>query len=110
MANTSVKNVLDEKKGAVISVTSDAHVRTALELTRDHRVRSVLVIDGVSSPAPSRRAHCAIKVLLPGGDAGATRVDQIMTRNPMTVKPTDPLDRGLHGPDGGPQLPSPAGG
>ncbi len=35
---------------------------------------------------------CAIKVLLPGLDAKQTPVGQVMTGNPVTVKPNDPLE------------------
>ena len=38
------------------------------------------------------QGDCAIRVLLAGLDAKATPVSQIMTRDPMTVKPEDPLE------------------
>ena len=38
------------------------------------------------------QGDCAIKVLLPGLDAQQTPVSQVMTRNPVTVRPDDPLD------------------
>jgi CBS domain-containing protein len=38
------------------------------------------------------QGDCAIKVLLPGRDAKATRVRDVMTADPMTVKPADPLE------------------
>ncbi len=38
------------------------------------------------------QGDCAIKVLLPGLDAKATVVSQVMTRNPMTVKLDDQLE------------------
>src|SRR6266576_4094752 len=37
------------------------------------------------------QGDCAIKVLLPGLDAKQTPVSQVMTGNPVTVKPDDPL-------------------
>jgi len=38
------------------------------------------------------QGDCAIKVLLPGADAKTTLVRDVMTRDPMTVKPADPLE------------------
>ena len=38
------------------------------------------------------QGDCAIKVLLPGLDAKQTPVGQVMTGNPVTVKPDDPLE------------------
>jgi len=38
------------------------------------------------------QGDCAIKVLLPGLDAKQTPVGQVMTGNPVTVKPDDRLE------------------
>jgi CBS domain-containing protein len=38
------------------------------------------------------QGDCAIKVLLPGHDAKAVAVQDIMTANPMTVRLADPLE------------------
>ena len=59
---------------------------------RDNRVRSVLVIDDDQLTGIITQGDCAIKVLLPGLDAGKTIVSQAMTRLPMTVKPDDPIE------------------
>ena len=67
-------------------------VLEALEKMRDNRVRSVLVIDDDQLTGIITQGDCAIKVLLPGLDAGKTIVNQAMTRLPMTVKPDDPIE------------------
>lgn len=67
-------------------------VLEALEKMRDNRVRSVLVIDDDQLTGIITQGDCAIKVLLPGLDAGKTIVSQAMTRSPMTVKPDDPIE------------------
>jgi CBS domain-containing protein len=64
----------------------------ALRQTRDHRVRSVLVIDDDVLIGIVTQGDCAIKVLLPGLDAKQTPVAQVMTAKPVTVKPDDQLD------------------
>ena len=88
----TVKSALDQKGGALIHVRSDDMVLKALLQMRDNRVRSVLVIDDEVLVGIVTQGDCAIKVLLPGLDAKATVVSQVMTRNPMTVKLGDPLE------------------
>ena len=87
----TVRNCLDQKPGRIISVKSDAKVVDALQLMRDNRVRAVLVIDDERLTGIVTQGDCAIKVLLPGGDARQVVVSEVMTRNPLTVKPGDPV-------------------
>ena len=87
-----VKSVLAQKSDALIHVRSGDMVIEALRQMRDNRVRAVLVIDDSVLVGIVTLGDCAIKVLLPGLDAKETPVGQIMTGNPTTVKPDDPLD------------------
>ena len=87
-----VETVLAQKSGPLIHVRSDDMVVEALRQMRDARVRAVLVIDDGVLVGIVTLGDCAIKVLLPGLDAKQTPVDQVMTGNPITVKPDDPLD------------------
>jgi CBS domain-containing protein len=88
----TVQSALAQKSGAIIHVRSDDMVVKALLQMRDNRVRSVLVIDEGVLVGIITQGDCAIKVLLPGLDAKQTVVSQVMTRNPMTVKPDDALE------------------
>jgi CBS domain-containing protein len=87
-----VKSVLAQKSDALIHVRSSDMVIEALQQMRDNRIRAVLVIDDGVLVGIVTLGDCAIKVLLPGLDAKETPVDQVMTGNPITVKPDDPLD------------------
>lgn len=89
---STVKSVLAQKSGALIHVRSSDMVTEALRQMRDNRIRAVLVIDNGLLVGIVTLGDCAIKVLLPGLDAKQTPVDQVMTGDPMTVKPNDPLD------------------
>ena len=93
---STVKCALAQKSGALIHVRSGHMVVEALRQMRDNRVRSVLVIDD-DVLVGRYQGDCAIKVLLPGLDAKQRPVGQVMTDNPVTVKPDA---RGLHGNDG----------
>ena len=87
-----VKSVLAQKSGALIYVRSGDMVIEALRQMRDNRVRAVLVIDDGVLVGIVTLGDCAIKVLLPGLDAKQTPVGQVMTGNPVTVKPDEPLE------------------
>ncbi|MCA3020126.1 MAG: CBS domain-containing protein [Rhodocyclaceae bacterium] len=88
----TVKNALAQKNGTLVHVRSDEMVFKALQLMRDNRVRSVLVIDDGVLVGIITQGDCAIKVLLPGLDAKESVVSSVMTRDPMTVKLSDPLE------------------
>ena len=87
-----VKSVLAQKSGALIHVRSSDMVVEALRQMRDNRVRAVLVIDDGVLVGILTLGDCAIKMLLPGLDAKQTPVGQVMTSDPVTVKPDDPLE------------------
>ena len=89
---STVRTALAQKSGALIFVRSGDMVIDALHKMRDSRVRSVLVIDDDVLVGIVTLGDCAIKVLLPGLDAKQTRVGQVMTSNPLTVKPDDRLE------------------
>ncbi len=88
---STVKSALAHKRGALIHIRPGDMVVEALRLMRDNRVRSVLVIDDDRLVGIVTQGDCAIKVLLPGLDAKQTPVSQVMTVNPVTVKPDDRL-------------------
>ena len=89
---TTVKTCLAQKPQRLISVAPGDHVQRALEQMKTYRVRSVLVLDGGRLAGIITQGDCAIRVLLEGRDARLTRVAEIMTADPMTVKPQDPLE------------------
>ena len=89
----TVKGALTRKSGTLIHVRSGDMVAEALRRMRDNRVRSVLVIDDGVLVGIVTQGDCAIKVLLPGLDAKQTPVRQVMTRDPVTVKPDDQVER-----------------
>jgi CBS domain-containing protein len=89
---SKVKSVLTQKSGPLIHVRSGDMVVEALRQMRDNRVRAVLVVDDGVLVGIVTLGDCAIKVLLPGLDAKQTPVGQVMTGNPVTVKPNDPVE------------------
>jgi CBS domain-containing protein len=88
----TVQHCLQSKPARLVTVRPDDFVVQALQQMRDNRVRAVLVVDDGGLRGIVTQGDCAIKVLLPGKDATATRVSEAMTADPMTVKPSDPLE------------------
>lgn len=88
----TVKSCLAQKPTRLISVAPADPVQRALELMKENRVRSVLVMEGDKLAGILSQGDCAIRVLLEGRDARTTKVSEIMTANPMTVKPDDHLE------------------
>lgn len=88
----TVKSCLSQKPARLIGIAPGEAVQKALELMKENRVRSVLVMEGETLIGIITQGDCAIRVLLEGRDARTTKVSEIMTRDPATVKPDDPLE------------------
>jgi hypothetical protein len=88
----TVAQCLQTKPSVLVAVRPGDPVVLALQSMRDHRVRAVLVMEADKLVGIITQGDCAIKVLLPGDDAKKTLVRDVMTSNPMTVKPSDPLE------------------
>ncbi|MFN5348210.1 MAG: CBS domain-containing protein [Polaromonas sp.] len=88
----TVKNCIDQKSANIISLTPNDSVFDALELMKNNKVRSIMIIDGGALKGIVTQGDCAIKVLLPGWNAKQTLLGTIMTKNPVTVSLADQLD------------------
>ena len=89
---STVKDCIARKSGQVFSLPSGASVLEALQMMRENRIRAVLVVDDGALVGIISQGDCAIRVLLPGREAGATRISEIMTRDPLTVAPQHTID------------------
>ena len=89
---TTVKQLIDQKADAIFSVRSSDSVEKVLMLMRDHRVRSVLVIDDGELVGIVSQGDCAIKVLLPNHNPKQVLVSKIMTPNPLTVSLSNSIE------------------
>ena len=89
---STVKDCLAHKPQRVIQVAPNAPVKTALQLMKEHRVRAVLVTEADQLVGIVSQGDCAIRAFLAGHDADRTPVSEIMTTNPLSVKPGDPME------------------
>ncbi|CAM3648465.1 CBS domain-containing protein [Polynucleobacter antarcticus] len=89
----TVKSCLTHKSNQIVAVEPSSPVRIALELMRDKKVRSILVIENGALHGIVSQGDCAIKVLLKGLDASKVLAQEIMTKNPITVTLSDSLEQ-----------------
>lgn len=89
---TTVKQCIDPKNSAIISVRSSDSTEDALKLMRDKRVRAILVINDDKLVGIVSQGDCAIKVLLSHRDPKLTPISEIMSPNPVTVTLSNTLD------------------
>jgi len=88
----TVQECLDQKPKRIISVSSTDSVFKALELMKSNRVRAILVIDEERLVGIVSQGDCAIRAYLRGLNINSTPVSDIMTKEPLTVKPSDSMD------------------
>jgi len=89
---TTAQDCIQNKPKTIYSVRSTDTIEKALILMRDNRVRAILVVDNDRLVGIVSQGDCAIKVLLPKKDPQTTLVSEVMTANPLTVKPKNTLD------------------
>ncbi len=89
---STVQECLNQKPKRIISVSSTDSVFKALELMKSNRVRAILVMDEGHLLGIVSQGDCAIRAYLRGLNINSTPVAEIMTKEPLTVKPTDTMD------------------
>jgi len=83
---TTVKEILKNKSRQIFSVKSADTVILALQIMKEHRVRSTLVIDDSQLKGIISLGDCAIKVTLAKKDPDAVLASEIMTAHPLIVE------------------------
>lgn len=90
-----VSAVLKEKGGRIWTIAPDATVYDALGLMADKGIGALLVMKGAKLAGLLSERDYARKVMLKGRSSKDTRVEEIMTTAPMTVKPDCPIDEAM---------------
>ena len=83
---TTVKEILKNKHHQIFSVKSGDAVTLALQIMKEHRVRSILVIDDDLLKGIISLGDCAIKVTLAKKDPDVVLAAEIMTDHPLIVE------------------------
>ncbi|APX24743.1 MAG: CBS domain-containing protein [Rhodobacteraceae bacterium] len=93
-AETTVRHILDQKGGEVISIRPDATIGAAVELLRDRKIGAVVVTDesGALTGILSERDIVRRLADTPGQTLPQT-VAELMTPDPQTCAPDESLVR-----------------
>lgn len=91
----SIRDVLKNKGGSVVSINSDATVYNALELMASENVGALLVMDGDQVKGIISERDYARKVILEGRSSLETQVRKIMTTKVLYISPDKTVEEGL---------------
>lgn len=91
MADT-IASILHNKGGAIWSIAPDTTVYAALALMAEKAVGALLVISERRLVGILSERDYARKIILHGRSSKDTRVDEVMTRSPITVTPEQTVD------------------
>ena len=82
----TVKEILKNKDHQIFSIKSGDPVTLALQIMKEHRIRSMLVIDDDLLKGIISLGDCAIKVTLAKKDPDEVLAAEIMTEHPLIVE------------------------
>ena len=89
---STVENIIGRKSGELFLIGAGQSVKAALELLSQHKIGALMVTDNDTLVGIVSERDCALKVALPGLSADAVTVGEIMTRDVITVDPSQRLD------------------
>jgi len=79
-----------------VSVTSSATVAEALAVMRERKHGSVLILDGDDLKGIFTERDHLSRVLAKGADPAETKITEVMTSKPATLRASDPLAFAIH--------------
>jgi CBS domain-containing protein len=88
----SVNHILRAKANAIFSITPDTIVYEALELMVEKNVSALVVMENEKLAGIFTERDYARKVILMGKASKETRIEEIMTEDPITVSPESTID------------------
>ena len=89
----TVFRLLQKKGSEVWTIGPEASVFAALERMAEKNVGALVVTEGEKLAGIFSERDYARKVILRGKTSRETLVEEIMTRNPITVSPEESMDR-----------------
>lgn len=89
----TVHFILEEKPKAVFSVAENTSVYEALQLMMDKNISALLIMDGDKLQGVFTERDYARKIVLQGRTSKDTSIGDVMTKNPITVAPSESVER-----------------
>src|SRR5215471_18241792 len=93
MPQRPIKSVIAKQK--VLTSPANTTVHAAAKAMKERNVSSVLVVDGGRLIGIFTERDAVSRVLAEGRNANATRLADVMTRNPKTISPEKPVGHAL---------------
>ena len=93
MALRSIRSLVAQQTPVTVVRTSS--VLTAARLMKEHNIGALMVLDGTRLIGIFTERDALFRVLAEGRDPAATRIGDVMTRQPQTIHPDEPFLRAL---------------
>jgi CBS domain-containing protein len=88
----TVQQILNVKPLQVFSVTESSSVLEALHLMMEKNISALLIVEEQKLLGIFTERDYARKIILHGKSSADTPVKEVMTADPITIKPTDSID------------------
>ena len=93
MPQRPIRNVIARQK--IVTSHASTTVREAAKAMKERNVSSVLIVDAGRLVGIFTERDAVSRVLAAGRDANATKLGDVMTRNPKTIGPDKPVGHAL---------------
>jgi len=93
VSRTLVPDVVRDQK--LVTLTSDATVKQAASLMAERRMGAIMVVDGGILVGIVTERDIAVRVVAASRDPVKTKLAQVMTRDPDTMRPRDTVRAAL---------------
>ncbi len=90
----AIRTIIEDQKP--VTASAEITVTTAARLMKEHRVGAILVVKDGSLAGIFTERDALFRVIAEGRDPAATRVAEVMTKNPRTIEPDRPFGHALH--------------
>ena len=94
MAHRTIRAIIGEQE--VVSAPGTATISDAARLMKEKQVGAVMVVEDGRLVGIFTERDALFRVLAEGRDTRATRLSEVMTRNPTTIHPDRPFPEALH--------------
>ena len=93
MTDRLIRKIIEDQE--VITAPADMTVSDAARLMREHHIGAVVVVENDRLAGIFTERDALFRVVAEGRDGKNTRLADVMTRNPQTVRPDQPFSVAL---------------
>jgi CBS domain-containing protein len=93
MTDRLIRKIIEDQE--IITTPADTTVHDAARLMRENHIGAVIVVENGKLAGIFTERDALFRVVAEGRDGKITRLSEVMTRNPQTVKPDQPFSVAL---------------